>query len=187
MIVSMWKYIFPRIALADLLPMIGIALIGALLAGMYGMLHDLVTYSISPEYFTKLKFDQFHYADFGFGNRVFAATVGFLASWWVGFVIAWFLGRRLVPNQPRADAYRQIRAAFGLVIMIGTASSLLGFVYGFWRGPDADYSSWQFAIEELEIIDKWSFVRVAYIHNASYLGGVIGLIAALITLRPVRE
>lgn len=27
---------------------------------------------------------------------------------------------------------------------------------------------------QLQIEDHWSFIRVAYIHNASYLGGVIG-------------
>jgi hypothetical protein len=31
--------------------------------------------------------------------------------------------------------------------------------------------------------DLPSFVRVAYIHNASYLGGLIGLVTAIIYLR----
>jgi hypothetical protein len=31
--------------------------------------------------------------------------------------------------------------------------------------------------------DLRSFVRVAYIHNASYLGGLIGLILAIIYIR----
>lgn len=95
---AMLRYIIPRIQLAELPPMFGSALLGGLAAGLYGVLHDQVTYTISPEYFTKLKFEQFAYADFA-------------------------------------------------------------------------------------IVDEWAFVRVAYIHNASYLGGLLGLLVALVTIR----
>lgn len=90
------KFIIPRIALADVRPMIGVALVGGIVGGIYGIVHDQITYSISPEYFTKLKFDQFDYA--GLGDRIFVATIGFLATWWVGFIAAWFLARRLIPG-----------------------------------------------------------------------------------------
>src|SRR5580700_8579924 len=73
--------------------MLCIALLGAVVAGMYGALHDQISYSISPEYFTKLKFRQFSYADFGWPHRVFASEVGFLATWWVGLFAGWFLAR----------------------------------------------------------------------------------------------
>jgi hypothetical protein len=183
----MLKYLIPRIALTDLPAMVGVALIGALVAGGYGMLHDQVTYSISPEYFTNLKFRQFHYADLGLGDRVFASTVGFLATWWVGLIIAWFLARRFIPRQSRTQAYRQIGTGFACVFAFGVLSGLVGFAYGLWRGPDADYSSWLWAFRRFEITDTWSFVRVAYIHNASYLGGAVGLIVALVTIRPNRK
>src|SRR5690242_10176342 len=112
----MLRFLIPRIALRDLGPMIGVAVVGAIVAGVYGMLHDQITYTISPEYFTKLKFDQFAYAEFGFSERVFVAEIGFLATWWVGFFSAWFLARRLVPDQPRPRAFRQI--AVGLAIIL---------------------------------------------------------------------
>jgi hypothetical protein len=137
----MLKYIVPRIAIADLRSMLGVALIGAVLAGVYGIVHDQITYSISPEYFTNLKFNQFHYADFGLGDRAFVATIGFLATWWVGMIIAWFLARRLVPKQPRAMAYRQIRLGFGCVFAFGLLFGTLGFIYGVWRGPTIPLSS----------------------------------------------
>lgn len=178
-----WRYLVPAIAWTDLFPMFGVALCGAGLGGVYGVLHDQLTYSISPEYFTKLKFDQFHYANFGLGDRLFAGTIGFLATWWVGFIAAWFLARRCLPNQPRPRAYRQIRCGFLIVFTSGLLGGLIGFGYGLWRGPAADYSSWAWAQEELGVLDLWSFVRVAYIHNGGYLGCVLGLIAALLVLR----
>jgi hypothetical protein len=181
------KYLVPRIALADLPPMFAAAALGAVLAGMYGIGHDQFTYSISPEYFTNLKFEQFRYADFGWGERVFVAEIGFLASWWVGMIAAWFVARRLIPGQLRSRAWRQIAIGFGIVFGCGLAAGLIGYAIGIIRGPDADYSSWRWAFMQHGIEDEWAFVRVAYIHNASYLGGLIGLIAALIALRPKRQ
>ena len=43
----MLKYLIPRIAFADLLAIIGVSLLGALIAGGYGVVHDQITYSIS--------------------------------------------------------------------------------------------------------------------------------------------
>ena len=75
---------YPKIQLRHLPRMLGIAFLGAIVGGVYGILHDQITYSISQEYFTKLKFDQFRYADFGFPARVFVSEVGFLAACWAG-------------------------------------------------------------------------------------------------------
>jgi len=101
--------------------------------------------------------------------------------------MAWFLARRLIPHQSRSHAYRQIGLGFAYVFGCGLFLALLGFLYGLWRGPDADYSAWAWAFQQFDITDTWSFMRVAYIHNASYLGGVIGLILALATIHPPRE
>ena len=73
------------------------------------------------------------------------------------------------------------------IIASGLLFGAIGFGYGLWRGPDADYSSWTWAFREFKITDKWSFVRVAYIHNAGYLGGLVGLVVALVAIRPNRD
>lgn len=183
----MLKYLIPQIRKADLQSTIGVAIAGGLIAGLYGVVHDQITYTISPEYFTKLKFHQFRYADFGFGNRVFVSTIGFLATWWVGFIAAWFLARRLIPDQPREIAYRQIRRGILSILAVGFLFGMLAYWYGLWRGPAADYSSWDWAIQQFRISETWQFVRVAYIHNAGYLGGLVGLIVCLIFIRPQRD
>lgn len=180
------KHLVPRVSRTDLPPMIGITLIGGALAGAYGVVHDQFTYAISPEYFTKLKFNQFHYADLGLGDRAFVSMIGFLATWWVGSVAAWLLARRLLPSQPRARAYRQIRQGFLCVFACAATFALLGYALGLVRGAGADYSAWEGALRRLEVVDTWSFVRVACIHNAGYLGGLVGVVVALIVLRPVR-
>ena len=180
----MRKLLIPQISRSDLPPIIGVALLGGLIGGAYGIIHDQVTYAISPEYFTKLKFPQFQYADFGLGDSVFVSTIGFLATWWVGLIGAWFLARRLIPNQPRDTAYRQICAGIIVIFLFGLSFGVCGYALGLWRGPTADYSSWNAAFHRFHVSDKWAFVRVGYIHNAGYIGGLLGLIVALTTIRP---
>ena len=182
----MLRFVIPRIALRDLPPMIAAAVCGAMVAGVYGILHDQITYTISPEYFSKFKFDQFRYAEIGLPDRVFVAEIGFLATWWVGFFSAWFLARRLIPGQPKRRALRQILIGFVIVLVCALLSAMIGFGYGLWRGPDTDYSFWEPLLDDLGIRHKWSFMRVAYVHNAGYLGGLVGLIVALAFVRPNR-
>ena len=183
----MKSLLYPKLRL-DLLPaMFGYALLGAFIAGLYGMFHDQITYSISPEYFTRLKFLQFHYADFGLPRRLFVSEIGFLATWWVGLIAGWFLSRVAVPAFPGKKA----RAALlrGLAIMLAGAFSaaLVGFFLGRRLGPDSDLSAWEGFVTTHGVVDLPSFVRVAYIHNASYLGGLVGFIVALLHIRRQRN
>ena len=167
--------------------MLGYSLSGALIAGLYGVLHDQITYSISPEYFTRLKFVQFQSTDFGLPPRFFAAEIGFLAAWWVGFIAGWFLARVAVPSFPPAEARLRCFQGFAIILACAFSASIAGFGLGLWRGPGADYSAWQGFVAERGVVDLPRFVRVAYIHNASYLGGLIGLPAALFCLHRLKQ
>jgi hypothetical protein len=173
--------LYPKIPLALLPTFFRYAVVGALLAGTYGIIHDQVTYSLSPEYFTRLKFAQFHYADFGLPARVFVAEIGFLATWWVGLVVGWFIARVSVPAFSGPEAFRFCVRGFLIVMVFGFGAAIIGYVLGLLHGPD--YSAWQSMASTLGIRDLPSFVRVAYIHNAGYLGGLFGLVTAISYLR----
>ena len=177
--------LYPKIRLVWLPAMLGYAVLGAIVAGSYGVLHDQISYSISHEYFTRVKFLQFHYADFGWSHRVLVAEIGFLATWWVGFSAAWFIARITVPAFPRAAAFRYSLHGFVIVFAVAFAGFVVGYLLGALHGPD--YSAWEDLAKTLGILDVPSFVRVAYIHNAGYLGGLIGLIAAIIYVRRRRN
>lgn len=179
--------LYPKLRLELLPAMLGYAVLGALIAGFYGVLHDQITYSISPEYFTRLKFFQFHYADFGLPPRVFVGEIGFLATWWVGLIAGWFLARIAVPAIPRKEARAGILWGFVIILAGGFIAAVVGFLLGLRLGPDSDLSNWQGFATTRGVVDLPSFVRVAYIHNASYLGGLIGLIVALLYLRRQRN
>jgi len=179
----MKSLLYPKLRLDLFAPMLGYAVLGALIAGFYGVLHDQITYSISPEYFTRLKFLQFHYADFGFPARVFVAEIGFLATWWVGLIAGWFLARIAVPALHREQARSGVLWGFGIIFAGSFIAALVGFLLGLRLGPESDLSNWQGFVTSRGVVDLPSFVRVAYIHNASYLGGLIGLVVALLQLR----
>ena len=98
--------IYPKVNLKHLPQIAGHATVGALVAAIYGIVHDQITYSISPEYFTRLKCIQFHYANFGLPHRVFVAEVGVLATWWVGLIAGWFNARKTVPQFPPRIAFQ---------------------------------------------------------------------------------
>jgi len=174
----MKNVLYPKIPLKQLPAMLGQAVIGGLLAGIYGIVHDQITYTISPEYFTTLKFDQFYYADLGFSARGFVAEIGFLATWWVGFFAAWFIARVTVPAFSRAEAFRLALRSFAIVFAVAVAGAAAGGLLGVLHGPD--YATWTSLTAMLQISDIRSFVCVAYIHNAGYLGGLVGLAAALL-------
>ena len=144
-------------------------------------LHDQITYSISPEYFTKLKFHQFQYANFGFPVRIFVAEVGFLATWWVGFFSGWFLARVAVPAWPASVALRRCLAGFSIVFIMALLGGLMGYILGLHHS--SDYSDWGYTCQYLGVRDVPSFVRVGYIHNSGYIGGLAGLIVSIIVLR----
>jgi hypothetical protein len=158
--------------------MLGISVLGALVAGTYGSIHDQVTFSLSPEYFTKLKCVQFRYADLGFPMRVFVGEIGFLATWWVGFVSGWFLARLTIPRRPPVEAFRRSLAGMLWVVGGALAGGMVGYLLGIRQGMDP--AGWADIGMELGIEDLRAFVRVAYIHNAGYLGGLIGLVLSLV-------
>lgn len=171
---------FPIIQWRLLPRILAIAGLGTIIAGTYGIIHDQITYAISEEYFTKLKFSQFDYADPGQNPRLFVTRIGFLATWWVGFFSAWFLARIAVPALPFRKALQQSMLGCLVIFICSSSAALIGYSLSLLH--DDDYSSWTLC-EDLNVVDTPAFVQVAYIHNAGYLGALIGLIISLITAR----
>ena len=183
----MRKYLIPSIPMAHVPGLILFCVLGCLIAGTYGVIHDQVTYSIGPEYFTQFKYEQFRWANFGWSDRFFVGCIGFLATWWVGLIVAWILTRRMLPNQSFSVAAKKILAGFGVVFLTGFATGAIGYGYGLYLGPEADYSRYDKVFKAMGVTDAWAFLRVAYIHNAGYLGGLIGLVLTFFLIRPGEE
>lgn len=92
-----------------------------------------------------------------------------------------------VPAFPQKKARSSILRGFAIIFAFGFAAAVVGFLLGLRLGPDSDLSNWQGFTTTRGVEDLPSFVRVAYIHNASYFGGLIGLIVALLHLRRLKR
>jgi hypothetical protein len=149
-----------------------------LIAACYGVVHDQITYSISPEYFTLLKFRQFHYADFGFPSRVFVGEIGVLATWWAGFIAGWFIARIVVARRPELSPLPYAIRGFALMLGATLLAGVLGYAYGLTFEIRPETSELARYASLLGATDVPAFTRVAHIHNAGYLGALIGLITA---------
>lgn len=154
-----------------------LALVGSLLAGLYGAAHDQLSYTLSPEYFTELKAPQFWYADFGWPPRVFAAEVGFLAGWGVGLIGGWFLARLGLAQVPLDRRRAAIIRAFGLFLGMTLLGGAAGLGYGSWR-TQSSLESWNKLQTELQLNNLPGFVLVASLHAGTYAGALLGLVVA---------
>lgn len=160
-----------------------VTLAGALCGGIYGVLHDQVTFRISSEYFTKNKFDQFSYARPADGSDLhFASRIGFLATWWVGALTAWALARVSVARFGGVVHWRIMRNAFAIVFAASALSAFAGWGYGQWRISTGYATGWIEWMGLLGVVDRTSFMTVGYIHNASYLGGLLGMMGGILYL-----
>jgi hypothetical protein len=169
-----------------LLVILSLTLLGSLVAGLYGICHDQITYSIAPEYFSKFKFRQFAFANMGLPARLFVSQVGFLATWWVGFLSGLILSTLACLLLPLQTAIQRAAIAFGIVLLGAVSGGLIGEVLGYIRRSDHNFQNWREYAIVLDIKDLPAFVNVGYIHNASYIGGVIGLAAGVLYLIGLR-
>lgn len=175
--------LYPKFPANRLPAMMRIALMGAVVAGLYGALHDQISYTIAPEYFTNLKFRQFAYADFGWPPRLFAAVVGFLATWWVGLIAGWFLARAGLAEVPMPARRSCAVKAFTIVLVVTPVIGVIGTLLGVAVTRSSDLSGWSDLQQALDINDLPAFVIVAYLHAAGYLGALVGFILSIVYVR----
>jgi hypothetical protein len=165
------------------LALLAIIFAGCVVAGFYGILHDQLTYSISPEYYTKFKFYQFGLADEGNeaifeSPRLWVSIVGFMATWWMGIPIATVLGLFSL-HSDRKFMIEIAMKAFIVTTTIAFLNGLYGLYYGFSHlahQPKETFHRW-FIPDNL--VDFGSFVAVGAMHNESYIGGLYGLFGGI--------
>jgi hypothetical protein len=170
--------------MAKSLTLIILIIVSCLLGGLYGILHDQLTYTISPEYYTKFKFYQFGFVDFGseaiFPNpRIEVSAVGFLATWWMGIPIGVILGFVGLIHKDWQTMFKSTFKAFLVTIFIAFVTGLIGLAYGhiyLANKSKAEFINWYIPDN---LVDFESFIKVGSMHNFSYLGGMTGLIGGL--------
>lgn len=143
-----------------------------IIAGLYGVLHDQVSYTVSSDYYHGFKFRQFDIpADLH--NRVGAAIVGWAASWWTGLIVGVpiVLVGLVIPGW-RAYA-RHCLVAFGVVAATAFAVGLGALAYASLTISDLSVAGYW---SPGSVADRVALERAGMMHNFSYLGGFLGIV-----------
>lgn len=175
--------LLPKVKLIEVKALFMPCFIGVLLASLFGLAHDQFTYAISPEYFTKFKYQQFSYLPLSENHRLNAAMIGVMATWWVGLFCAWFLGRWHLKNSAINQLSIKLYKSFVVVFICVPCFTFLGYIYGLVYPPRASVSSIAVFASSYDVTDIQAFVRVAYIHNFSYIGALVGALASMVLVR----
>jgi hypothetical protein len=158
--------------------------IACLFAGSYGAIHNQISYTVSPEYFTQFKFHQFRIAE-GTPHRIGVAIVGWNAAWWMGIVIGIILIPFGLLIRGNANYFWGMIRVFGIVtlttLLTGLAALALAYVF-----LDSDNVG-RISRYGNEITDDVAFARAGTMHNLSYLGGLAGIITGGVAILWLRH
>ena len=163
-----------------LLVFLFLMIVAVLVAGAYGALHNQISYTVSSEYFTKFKFRQFGLLESALPERVRASAVGFFASWWMGIPIGVLVGGAGFIHRGNRRMLWVSLWAFLVVALFALFVGLVGLLYGFSQTASidlGDYDGWHVPPD---VQDLRRFLCAGYMHNASYLGGALAVVAAWI-------
>jgi hypothetical protein len=146
---------------------LALVLIAIILASTFGALHNQVSYTISREYFTEFKFDQFNIINFP--ERLGASFVGIYATWWMGLVIGVPLSLLGLIHAAPPRMFAKTLVSFAIVICIAIICGTIGAMIG------------SISIVKTYLPEKvWRFEVAGFMHNASYIGGAIGLVCGIV-------
>jgi hypothetical protein len=147
-------------------------------AGLFGIIHDEISYSVSNEYFTKFKFIQFRLLDTNLPDRFRAGEVGFLASWWMGIPLGILCGLAGFIQRSPTLMWRALIWSLPVIATFTFAIALAGLAYGWRRTGTINVASYRGWFVPPDAIELRRFLCAGYMHNAAYLGGGLSIPAA---------
>ncbi len=162
-----WRCIMARLGVFLLLVATSVGV-----AALFGAVHNQVSYTVGPDYFHQFKFLQFGIPA-ETPPRLGAAQIGFRASWWMGLFVGlppFLLGLLLLSSA--RQLWRVGVQVIIAVILITALAAAVALVFG-QVAVDEDVA----AVITLpdHISDPVGFLRAGIMHDASYLGGFIGI------------
>lgn len=153
---------------------LALTIAGVVLSGLFGMLHNQISCTVAPEYFTRFKYDQFGIPE-TVPLRQGAAMVGFLATWWMGLIIGPLLACTALRFSETRRIGRETLLAYGVVLGIAALFSVFGLFIGFQLFPAVPpQASSSGSGLYSTLTDVPAFNRAGTMHNSSYFGGIVG-------------
>jgi len=166
--------------LRKLLAFVVLVIAAAVFGAGYGALHDQLSYTVAPEYFTRFKFIQFGWAGVAdMAPRVGAATVGALATWWVGLCAGILVAGAGFQHRSAREMIESTFRAYAFLALVAVCTGLIGLAVGwigFGANESAAYVDWW---RPDGLISPRRFFAVGMMHDASYVGGAIAPLVAV--------
>jgi hypothetical protein len=152
---------------------IALLILAPVLASLYGFLHDQITYTISEEFFTKFRFQNYNMPEV-WHPRARAGMIGIMNAWKVGIpfgIILTFVGR-IHQNTRKLLFYTTY--AYILTFTMSFVFSMISMYIS--ATPDLAIAQQQMPAN---ITDPAAFQRVVQMNNFGYVGGIIGMILGI--------
>ena len=167
-----------------LLTLILVALIASAIAGIYGVINDQITFTISSEYYTKYIFLQYNLVQVEGDSRIIhprilVVLVTFFSTWWFpltsGLIIVIF---NLIQNTWQ-KLFKTSFLAIMIAILITIISEIIGLIVGFliFAKLPKSYFIWCFIPENLQNFDN--YISVGSMEVFSFIGGILGLLVGI--------
>lgn len=154
--------------------------IACLFSGTYGAVHNQISYTISPEYFTQFKFHQFQLTDSPLPNRLNAGIVGWNAAWWMGIIIGLILIPAGLVIRGAKTYFMAMIKVFGIVTITTLGTGLIAlFIAHFTVTSDTAGELTRYGND---ISNDVAFARAGTMHNFSYLGGLLSIFTGSFTI-----
>lgn len=144
-------------------------IIATIIGGLYGALHDQITYTVCDEFFTKMRFHEYGIKG-NVNNRWEAAKIGWKNTWHVGLGLGIVLALAGLIHSDNKKMFTVTLKGFMLAMLTGFFFGMIAFLF--------TESSIDIATSQ-NVIDKAAFNRVIRINNYSYVGAIIGMFLAL--------
>ena len=152
-------------------------LIATLLISVYSIAQGLIIYSISPEFYTEIKFLQSDYNPLVIGsNHERVAALEFFSNWWIGLIIGAVVGFTAMIYERPQNMTAAIRDAFLVIFCTIIFFNFIVFLIAkfFWAKTDATLKNTNY------IPNRDDFIAAGYVHNLSYIAVIAGVILAII-------
>lgn len=140
-----------------------------LLSSIYGALYEQITFSVSSEFFTKMRFQKYGIID-STNERWDAAIIGIKNTWGVGFGLGILLSLAGLLHTSNKKMIIATVQSFLIALFTSFLFCLLAF---FFSEPAADIAL------EINVENKAAFNKVLSMNNYSYVGAVIGMFIGL--------
>lgn len=140
---------------------IGVLLIAPFVGGIYGFLHNQISFSVSPEFFNNFFFLLSDDPHDKIGGRLSAGIVGIMTTWWVGLFVGIVLGFIGLFHKDGRQMFKVTLIAIGVNIAVAFIIGLIGLAVG-----------------KYILSNGSNFTAASTMQNASYAGGLVGLIVA---------